>query len=332
MWRRVALVVLVVSAATVPAATASSPAGAATKDCNGQSALCARRFDQVVLAGTHNAMLNPAAGFTTSEQGWSIEEQLDAGVRALLLDVYQGTPNGPGVCTDPTPLKVEQLTRQLGKETVDQLIALRNATCPPAGGPTSALYLCHSLCEEGAVPLAGELDGIRTFLEDNPREVVALVLEDYADAADIRAAFEEAGLARYAFAHRPGTKWPTLERMISSGKRLVVFSERQGGSPRWLLPAFDEIQDTPFTFRAVEEFSCDPNRGPAAARLLLVNHWLSTPDAAATAASVNSRDQLRARIEQCRATRGRTPNIVAVNHAEAGDLLAVVDELNSRKR
>jgi hypothetical protein len=333
MWRRVVLAIAIgAGAAAVPVAAPSLPAGAATKPCNGHAALCARRFEEVTLAGTHNAMLNPGAGFAGAEQGWTIPEQLDAGIRALFLDVYQGTPNGSSVCTDPTPLKVEQLTRQLGKERVDQLIALRNATCPPADGPTSTLYLCHSLCEQGAVPLADELDAVRTFLDENPREVVALVLEDYADAADIEQAFDDAGLTPYTYAHRPGAKWPTLKKMIGSGKRLVVFSERQGGTPRWLLPAFQEMQDTPFTFGAVEEFSCAPNRGPDDARLLLVNHWLNAPDAAATVATVNSHAQLLARIDQCRAERGKVPNIVAVNHAETGDLLSVVDELNTQKR
>ena len=294
--------------------------------------LCALAFDEVVLAGTHNSMFNPAAGFAGAEQGWSIREQLDAGVRALLLDVYQGTPNGSQVCTDPTPLKVEQLTRRLGKATVDQLIAIRNATCPPADGPTSALYLCHSFCEEGAEPLVDELAVIRDFLDENPSEVVALLLEDYADASKIERVFAEAKLTKHAVVHRAGAKWPTLKKMIASGKRLVVFSERQGGTPPWLLPAFDEIQDTPFTFRTIDEFSCAPNRGPVDARLLLVNHWLSAPDAAATVATVNTREQLMARVEQCEADRGAVPNMLVVNHAETGDLLAVVDELNAKKR
>jgi hypothetical protein len=340
MRGRLAVAIVVVGAATM-AVTDAEPASAAsraTKQCNGDAALCARRFDEVTLAGTHNAMANPAAGFVGPEQQWSIREQLDAGIRALLLDVYQGTPNGRAVCTDPTPLKVGQVTRELGEQAAAQLIAIRNATCPPADGPTSTLYLCHSLCEAGATPLADQLGVIRAFLEEHPGAVVALVLEDYVDAADIEQAFAQARLTRYALARRPGTRWPTLEKMVASGKRLVVFSEHQGGTPRWLLPAFDEIQDTPFTFHTVDEFSCEANRGPEDARILLVNHWLSTPSAgdAATATpppgpeTVNSRAQLAARVEQCRTARGKVPNIVAVDHAETGDLLSFVDELNTR--
>jgi hypothetical protein len=157
-----------------------------------------------------------------------------------------------------------------------------------------------------------------------------LILQDYAEAGDIGHAFEGAHLANQALVHSPGSRWPTLKRMITSGTRLVVFSEHQGGTPRWLLPAFDEMQDTPFTFSTVAQFSCAPNRGPADAPLLLVNHWLSGPDAAAMLPIVNGREQLLARVQRCEAERGMTPDIIAVDHAEVGDVIAVVHELNRR--
>ena len=329
MVRRALMVLVLVVTCLAPAGVAAPEAdGAGQLRCNGQVQLCDRRFDRVALAGAHNAMAYPGSGFQSTYQGRSIRDQLGGGVRALLLDVYQGTPNGAQVCTDPTPLKVAQLTREIGKAGVDRLIALRDSMCPPAGGPTSALYLCHGFCETGATLLADELREVRDFLREHPREVVALVLEDYADAADIADAFDDAGLAHQALRHRPGTRWPTLQTMIRSGKRLVVFSQRQGGTPRWLLPAFEEMQDTPYEFRSVDEFSCAPNRGPATAPLLLVNHWLSTPDGAATAPTVNSRDQLLARVAQCAAERRMVPNILAVNFAETGDLVDVVDAIN----
>ena len=336
MLRGLVAVALVVGSFVVGSLTDApdADAAAAARACNGSVRLCSRTFDKVALAGAHNAMAN-GAGFVDVAQGRSIREQLDAGIRALLLDVYQGTPNGAQVCTDPTPLKVEQLTRQLGKQAVDALIAVRNSSCPPADGPTSDVYLCHSFCETGATRLTDELAQIRSFLDEHPREVMALILEDYVDAAAIEEAFEAAGLADVALAHEPGAPWPTLKKMIRSGKRLVVFSERQGGTPDWLLPAFDEMQDTPFNFATVDEFSCVANRGPKEAKLLLVNHWVSPPEAAATAATAataNGREQLLARVEQCRTERGRGPSILAVDFAETGDLVAVVNELNGAAR
>jgi hypothetical protein len=62
--------------------------------------------------------------------------------------------------------------------------------------------------------------------------------------------------------------------------------------------------------------------------LFLLNHWLSVPDARAGAQEANTRDVLLARARRCEEERGRGPNVIAVNIAEVGDLLSVVDELN----
>ncbi|MET0919651.1 MAG: hypothetical protein ABWY77_00455, partial [Acidimicrobiia bacterium] len=275
--------------------------------------------------------------FSEPAQGRTVAEQLDDGIRAFLLDVYQGTPttdpsSTSHVCTDPTPLKVTQLTGDLGKATVDALIAQRNLVCPAAGGPTSALYLCHNFCELGATPLADPLTTFRTFLDAHPTEVVALILEDYVTGSQVATEFDAAGLTKRVYTHKLGAPWPTLGAMVKAKQQLVVFSEHGGGTPRWYLPAFKEMQDTPYTFQTAAQFSCAPNRGPAKAPLFLVNHWLASTDvpgsAEANSAAVNPAAVLGPRVEQCEQQRGQIPNIVAVEFAETGDLLTVVDRLN----
>ena len=326
VWSWLAVAVLFGAASFVPATRVEARS---QQRCNGHAELCARTLDEVALAGTHNSMSYPAAGFAEDAQGRSIRQQLDAGIRAFLIDVYQGTPGASSVCTDPTLLKVAQLTRDLGKETVDSLIAVRNAEpCPAPGSPTSDLYLCHDFCELGASSLVDELGQFRSFLKENRGEIVVLVLEDYADAASIAQAFNRAGLAKLTVTRPSGGKWPTLGKMVSTNKRLAVFSENQGGKPPWLLPAFRYFQDTPFDFATTADFSCAPNRGPATAGLFLLNDWLSSPDAASTAVDVNSRARLLERTRQCTVERGHIPNIVAVDFAESGDVVAAVDELN----
>jgi hypothetical protein len=315
----------------LPAVIVDRPAARPLR-CNGFAYLCDRSLDEVVFAGTHNSMATAAAGFAEPFQGRSIREQLDAGIRALLIDLYQGTPNGVRVCTDPTRLKVDQLTQELGQQVVDLLIAARNASCPPAGSPTSALYLCHSFCELGATKFADTLAELRAFLVANPGAVVLVILEDYVDASAIDAAMTAARLQRFIFAKEPGAPWPKLRKMVSTGRRLVMFSEHQGGVPSWLLPAFAEMQDTPLTVLTTQEFSCVANRGPATAPLFLLNHWLSTPDSAATASVVNSESEVLTRAQQCARERGQMPNIIAVNFAESGGVVAAVDALNRASR
>ena len=62
--------------------------------------------------------------------------------------------------------------------------------------------------------------------------------------------------------------------------------------------------------------------------MFLLNHWIDTADKRAAAGVVNGYDVLDARAKQCAQDRGHMPNFVAVNFAEDGDLLRVVNGLN----
>ena len=297
--------------------------------CNGHAELCTRRYNQVAFAATHNAMSTTADGFTAPYQQRSIAGQLASGIRAFLIDVYTGTPTAERVCTDPTPLKVKQLRRDEGQAAVDQLLAIRNAQCPPAGGPTASVYLCHNFCELGATRFADTLAGIRTFLTEHPNDVVTLILEDYAAASDLETAFRDANLEGAMVHHGPGERWPTLRQMKRRGTRLVVFAQHQGGDAPGLLSAFDEMGETPYSFRSSAEFSCRAHRGLGQSPpLFLLNHWIDDPNRRAAAAMANDFDVLSARADRCEHERGHIPNFVTVNFAEDGDLLRVVDDLN----
>jgi hypothetical protein len=307
-----------------------SPAGAdGSAKCNGHVELCSRAYNEVAYAATHNSMNAVADGFVSPDQERSIPDQLAGGIRAFLIDVYRGTPGTGRVCTDPTPLLIAQLLRDKGQAAVDQLLQLRSTEpCPAPGGPTSGVYLCHSFCELGATNFADQLTSLRAFLGENPNDVVTLILEDYAPAEDIMSSFRAANLDGQMLWHQPGDLWPTLAEMKARGTRLVVFSQNQGGAAQGLLDAFQEMNETPYTFQSAAEFSCDLYRGPAQASLFLLNHWIDTGDKRAAAQVVNQYTVLYARAQQCATERGHIPNFVAVNFAEVGDLLPVVDDLN----
>jgi hypothetical protein len=77
--------------------------------------------------------------------------------------------------------------------------------------------------------------------------------------------------------------------------------------------------------------SCRPNRGTPSSPLFEINHFVTPAGGAPTvqqARVVNAYDVLQPRVANCRTQRGLFPNIVAVNFAEVGDLLRVVDDLN----
>ena len=158
-----------------------------------------------------------------------------------------------------------------------------------------------------------------------------MFIQDEAPAADIAAAFEDAGLDRYAYAHPgPDAPWPTLGELIDRNERLIVMTENAPDAPvPWLHRGFELTQETPFRFHSVDDLSCELNRGRADAPLFLVNHWIEDiAPSPADAELLNARAVLLPRLRQCEAERGQLPNLIAVNFYRVGDVMAVVDELN----
>ena len=280
---------------TDPAAAATVTVGTG-EVCNGHAELCGRRYDEVSYVTTHNAMsAADEPGWFLAEQPHGLTSQLDGGARAAMIDVWAARPAGRGVSSLSVNLEEgrAQLEEAFGEAVVESSLRLVEAVVGPASGP-AALYMCHGLCEIGATELAPTLGALRAWLDANPDEVVTLIVENHVPADEIGQAFEEAGLEPYLYTPTDG-QWPTLAQMITSGRRLVVMTEEDSGGTAhpWLRNAFELTQDTPYTFPTPDDFSCAPNRGPADAPLLLVNHWLSGFDSLVTAAqTVNVADVL----------------------------------------
>ncbi len=284
-------VILLLAGCAPPLDTDALPAA-----CNGSAALCDRTFDTVTLPGTHNSMSNEDDGWSIPNQRHNLGQQLDDGIRAMLIDSHDWDPDGDGV---------------------------------------SAPYLCHAYCELGAIPLVDALTTVRTFLDDRPGEVMAFIIEDYISTDETDAAFDAADLSRLTFTPTAGQiagseAWPTLGAMVAADQRLLVTSENQGPPPDWYEPAWSLYVDTPYTFAGVADFNCDINRGDPSNPLFLLNHWLEDPTSRSDlAAEANAYDVLNARATECAAAFGRNPNIVAVDWYDEGDLFAVVGDLNA---
>lgn len=60
----------------------------AESQCNGSNTLCTKRYNEVAYLTTHNAYNSKQDGFKFPNQELNITKQLKAGVRALMLDVY----------------------------------------------------------------------------------------------------------------------------------------------------------------------------------------------------------------------------------------------------
>jgi len=304
--------------------------------CNGARALCDRRVDEVVFPGAHNAMSNSEIRdwmFPHHER--SIRRQLEGGVRALLIDVHAGFAGASRIKTDVEGQRPTQeiLVGALGEEGLQAAMRIRERLVGADEGQRG-LYLCHGFCELGAYELAPTLAEVRSFLLAHPSEVLVIVVEDYVSLEELAGAFEQSGLADRVYRGPGGPHWPSLRQLVASGRNVIVFLESGRSGVRWLRPAFEEIQETPYTFHAPDEFSCRPNRGGREGSLFQINHWIETTPAPqpSNADLVNAVDVLLPRAEACGEERGRLPNVLAVDFAGRGDLLRVVDTLNGVNR
>lgn len=318
--------------APAPAETPSptTPEGA----CNGHVELCDRAYDEVAQLATHNSMAAAAEpGWFFPEQPDGITAQLDHGVRVLLVDSWYGQrTDRRGIVATAGSSRSDAIREARGEYGAVALRLALRARGAAGLEPRGAIrpYLCHAMCELGSTPWLRSLEELKAWLDAHPREVVTLFVQDEVTPEDTAAVVEDAGLLPYV-AGPPEDGWPTLGEMIDTGQRLVVMMENHGGGATdpWLLQGFDWVQDTPYLFRDPADFSCEPNRGDAAASIFLVNHWIkSKTRIPENAALVNARDVLGPRLAECAAERGMLPDYVAVDYYDRGDALALVDELN----
>ena len=331
----VALVASLVGVGAAPADRQVRAVATRLTTCDGYAQLCDRPYNDVAFLATHNSMT------AADEPGWFIPEQptgvigqLNAGIRGLLIDTWYGqattTPNLVVTAPNSRASALAEAKRLYGPAVVASALRLRETVSPAATGPVRP-YLCHALCELGATAWEPLMVQVRKWLVAHPTEVLTFIIEDSVTPADTAAVFRQAGLLPYVHTQLPGQPWPTLGQMISSGHRVVVMMENHGGGSTypWLLPAFDWVQDTPFSNPSVAQLSCRLQRGSADDPLFLVNNWLSGfRSLVSDARKVNAYETLRPYLDRCQQERGQIPNFVAVNYFNKGDPFRAVDALN----
>lgn len=329
-----AAAVLVVGAATAFALSGPAEPERAGR-CNGDEALCSRTLDQVAFVGTHNSMsADGEPGWLFPAQNGSITQQLDDGVRALLIDTHYGFATPRGVATDleRDSKSREKVVGELGEDFVKTAQRLR-ARIGFTGDEPREIFLCHAFCEVGATPALEALTDVHEWLVAHPEEVLVLSIEDDTDAADTAKLIRDSGLIREVYMGRAGRPWPTLQTMIERNERVLVLIENEPGDEPWMHPQDQIAQETPYAFATPAELaapdSCLQNRGGDAGSLLLVNHWVDTSPAPrrTIAREVNARAFLSERLNRCQSERGLLPNIVAVDFYRDGDVFGTVEAL-----
>jgi hypothetical protein len=340
-WPAVAAGVAVVAAVGIGLAVAL---GGGSKDtahagpvraCNGYAALCDRRLDQVVFAGSHNSMsAADTRGWLLANQRRAIPRQLRDGVRLFLIDPHYGVRDSSGKVR--TDFEAERVgLNRVSKNLTPQAQAAIGRLGGQLGignlkGGKREVWLCHSVCELGATRMLDALRDVRRFLERNPGEVVILFDEDYVTERDLDKTYRQAGLLPYLAELDRTDPLPTLRELVRSNQRVIVFTERKpSGQYPWNHDGFSYIQDTPLGATKPKGLLCDRARGEPDSPLLALNNWIDRfPPPLSANRAVLKRSFIERRARRCARVRGQKANLIASDFYDQGHLVEAVRELN----
>jgi hypothetical protein len=190
----------------------------------------------------------------------------------------------------------------------------------------------HSVFMLGTIPLSNIFNHIKTFLDNNPNEVVTIILECYVTANDIDTVINQSGLSNYLYTHN--ATWPTLQNMIDNDNRLVIFSDVDdaSSSQSWYHYVWDYAVETHYSVGTINDFTCDFNRGDPLNDLFILNHFVTDATLGyglyTESNDVNANPFFINRALDCQNQTNKFPNFVTIDYYELGDGLAVVDQLN----
>jgi hypothetical protein len=269
---------------------AEEPRPSAPQACNGSPKLCDRPVTEVAFPGTHNAHASIEERFSFANQTYGIEKQLDDGIRAMMLDVYDdgGTV---ALCHGDC--------RQGRRPLDDALLALRTFL---ESHPNEVLMLqVESHVTGTAVAGSFERTGLRPYAFTPTVDATWPTLRELIAANTRLIVFYE-------------------------DNRYIA----REGAPDWYLPLWSHSFDTPFKAKVPSDLVCEHGRGLwGGAPFFTLNHFLTNPGPApAFAEQVNHDPFFVERAKSCASAFGRLPNMVAVDFYEIGDLFEVVRVLN----
>ncbi|XP_051140657.1 PI-PLC X domain-containing protein At5g67130-like [Andrographis paniculata] len=268
-------------------------------------------FNKYSWLTTHNsfAMRRETSGtgsvlLTSTNQDDSITDQLNNGVRGLMLDMYDFFDHDIWLCH-------------------------------------SFHGACLNVTSfEPAVTALGE---IKAFLDRNPTEIVTIFIEDYIKSPKgLTRVLNVSGLNQYRLplseTPKDGEDWPTVDDMVKKNHRLIVFtSVKSKEASEKVAYEWNYVVENQYGNDGMKINSC-PRRlksnkmDDRSRSLVLMNYFRSNADA--SQACVDNSVNLMNMTETCFAASGnRWPNFVAVDfykRSDGGGAAAAVDKANGR--
>jgi hypothetical protein len=259
--------------------------------CNGHVALCERPFDEVILPGTHNSHSARDDGFppVNANHQHGIAQQLEDGIRVLLLDTYadETDPDTVLLCHGPC-----SLASTPHREALTAIVAFLQANPREV---LAIIYEDHVAAEAIAADYAAT--GADALVFTHPSGEPWPTLGAMIDADTRLLVTAESGAPPPPWYHHVWDEaWDTPYGPSTVEDLSCDLNRGSTDNDLFLVNHW-------------------------------VNDALGLPSER-NAAIVNATDVLRARAEECWAEWNHPPNFLVVDFYEQGDLFAVVAALN----
>ena len=194
---------------------------------------CSRSYSNISYVGAHNSY-SVQAGSLAANQNYDVTTQLDNGIRLL-----QGQGH------------------------------LNNGD----------IHLCHSSCLLlDAGTMTDYLGKVRSWLDANPNEVITILWVNSGGIPVSQWAQSYTAVGLDALSYTPASvpvaysAWPTLQELISSGKRVVNFMDYGAdySAVPYILDHFAHFWENPYD-QTDDSFPCTIDRGTAETPMYMIN-------------------------------------------------------------
>jgi hypothetical protein len=274
--------------------------------CNGSQGLCNKRFNEVRFLTTHNAFNYALRGKQKKYGPWTylfpnqnrpIQNQLNAGVRALMIDLHLDK-NEVVLCHGGKACDL------IGKDLAVKVFT--NIRVFLESHP----YEIVTLILESYIPtlkLTEVLNesGLSAFLHCQPKGSPWPTLGEMV-----------------AHPQSQDCKYP--------GRLVILNDHVEENDPKWNLNLFgDWAIETKYSYKKIEELDCELNRGDKKNDLFILNHFTTfIAGKKRDAKKINQYHFLMDRVKKCEAVTGKIANFITVDFYSSGEALAVIKQLN----